>query len=69
MDKERTLYEKFLDKLLDKLDDPLISDKDMNVILNFLKFNNIQATIENPKVKELSEKLSLPFDEEFPERF
>lgn len=72
MEKERKLYNKFVDKLTNLLDNPDITPKEMSIILDFLKANNIQATEENKGVKDLLDKLDdLPFDvDELPiERF
>lgn len=67
MDKERALYNKFLDKLNELLDNPDVTDKELRIILNFLEANNIQANPEaNEQLKELANKYSedLPFDDE-----
>lgn len=73
MDKERALYNKFLDKLNKLLDNPDITDKEMRIILNFLENNDIKANPEtNQDLQKLNEKFTeLPFDlDEFPiERF
>lgn len=74
MDKERVLYNKFLDKLNELLDNPDVTEKELRIVLNFLENNNIGANPEsNEGLKNLAEKYSeeLPFDmEEFPlERF
>lgn len=72
MDKERILYNKFVDKLLELLDNPDITEKELRVVLNFLDNNNIQADLSNNKgLQELSEhfELDLPFEvEELPQR-
>lgn len=74
MDKERELYNKFLNKLNKLLDNPDITDKEMRIILNFLENNDIKANPEtNQELQKLNEKFSteLPFDlDELPiERF
>lgn len=74
MDKERELYNKFLNKLNELLDNPDITDKEMRIILNFLENNDIKANPEtNQELQKLNEKFSteLPFDlDELPiERF
>ena len=71
MNKERKLYDKFVDKLLDLLNNPGISDKELRIILNFLESQNIQANPDtNESLKDLKEKiedLDLPFSiEEMP---
>ena len=65
MKKERKLYDKFVDKLLELLDDPDITDKELRVIQNFLADNHIEANEEtNEGLKELVNKFELPFDVE-----
>lgn len=67
MDKEIELYDKLVDVLNDKLEnDP--SSQDLAVVLNFLKYNNIQASSKHKGVAKLAENAEkttlLPFDEE-----
>ena len=65
MDKEQELYDKFVDVLNTKLDaEP--SAQDLAVVLNFLKYNNIQATRKHRGVAQLTDKISskLPFEDE-----
>ncbi len=65
MEKEQQLYDAFVDVLTDRLEgEP--SAQDLAVILNFLKYNNIQATTKHKGVNNLMNKLSskLPFEEE-----
>lgn len=67
MEKERKLYDKLVEVLNDRLEgDP--SAQDLNVVLNFLKYNNIQATRKHKGVDKLVDKIenatSLPFDDE-----
>lgn len=65
MDKEREIYDKFVEVLNDKLDgEP--SAQDLTVILNFLKHNNIQATTKHTGVAKLTEKAAtkLPFEDD-----
>ena len=62
---EQKLYDKFVDVLNEKLDcEP--SAQDLAVVLNFLKYNNIQATTKHKGVSSLTEKLKtkLPFEDE-----
>ena len=63
--KEQKLYDSFVDVLTDRLDNEP-SAQDLAVILNFLKYNNIQATNKHKGVSKLTEKLNsqLPFDED-----
>lgn len=63
MDKERALYNKFLDKLNELLDNPDVSDKELRIILNFLENNNISA---DPDTNSDLQKLALKFTEELP---
>ncbi len=72
MDIERKLYNKFVDVLNDKLDNPEVTAKELEVVMNFLKYNNIQANAaKNPKLQGLTEKAAniLPFNcDELPEK-
>ena len=64
-EEEQKIYDKFVEVLNDRLDgEP--SAQDLNVVLNFLKYNNIQATTKHKGVKELTNKAQefLPFDDE-----
>lgn len=64
MDKERDLYDKFVDVLSDRLDSEP-TPKDLEVILKFLQNNNIQATTKHSGLSELASKAtSLPFEDE-----
>jgi len=65
MDKEQDLYDKFVDVLNSRLESEP-SAQDLAVVLNFLKYNNIQATTKHKGVARLQENLKtkLPFDEE-----
>lgn len=64
MNKEQKLYDKFVDVLNDILDgEP--TPKELDVILNFLKHNNIQASTQNKGLSNLMDKITqLPFEEE-----
>lgn len=64
MNKERKLYDKFVDMLNNILDgEP--TPKELEIIMNFLKNNNIQATITNKGLSNLNDKvMKLPFDME-----
>ena len=74
MDRERELYDKLVDVLNDKLETGA-SAQDLAVVLNFLKYNNIQATTKHKGVKDLADKAAnatlLPFEdeEELPESY
>lgn len=65
MDEEQKLYDKFVEVLNNKLEtEP--SAQDLAVVLNFLKYNNIQATSKHKGVAKLTDKIKtqLPFEEE-----
>ena len=64
MDRERKLYDKFVDVLNELLEgEP--TPKELEIVMNFLKNNNIQATITNKRVANLTDKImQLPFDNE-----
>lgn len=64
MDKERQLYDKFVDVLNEKLNDEEIKPKELEIIMNFLKNQNIQATTNHEGLNRLNEKFNLPFEEE-----
>ena len=65
MEKERELYNKFIDCLIELLESDGTDPKILNVILNFLKNNNIQVTEANEGLKQLQTSLisKLPFDD------
>ena len=64
MDKERKLYDRFVDVLNELLEgEP--TPKELEIVMNFLKNNNIQATITNKRVANLTDKImQLPVDNE-----
>lgn len=65
MDKERLIYDLFVDKLINLLKSDEITDNQLKVILKFLEDNNIQANPErNKRLNELANELELdiPFD-------
>lgn len=70
MERERKLYDKFINKLDKILDNPDVTDKELKIILDFLKDNNIGANPEaHAGLKSLISRFDdeLPFDiEEFP---
>ncbi len=65
MDKERQLYDAFVDSLLSKVQGGSASPKELEIVLNFLKNNNIQATMSHKGLSELvSTATNLPFEDE-----
>ena len=63
MERERKLYDKFVNKLDEILDNPEITDKELKIILDFLKENNIGA---NTETHQGLRTLISRFDEELP---
>lgn len=71
MDKERILYDAFVDTLLKKVESGEASPKELEIVMNFLKNNNIQANLKHQGLSQLASKATaLPFEdeEELPER-
>lgn len=71
MDKERQLYDAFVGVLLEKVTNHEASPKELEIVMNFLKNNNIQATLKHQGLSELVNKATtLPFEDEdeLPER-
>lgn len=71
MDKERFLYDAFVDTLLDKVKSGTATPKELEIVMNFLKNNNIQANQKHRGLSELASKATaLPFEDEdeLPER-
>lgn len=68
MEKEQQLYDNFVQTLLNKLQEGVATPKELEIVMNFLKNNNIQASSKHSGLSELaSEALDLPFsDEEMP---
>lgn len=65
MEKEQQLYNKFVDVLTSKLDSEEMTAKDLDVVMKFLQYNNIQATVKHKGVESLNNKINeLPFDDE-----
>ena len=63
MEKERQLYDKFVDVLAEKLGNEPTA-KDLEVVLKFLQSQNIQASTKHTGLTNLTSNLSkLPFDE------
>ena len=64
MDKERDLYNIFVDLLIEKVQSGEPTPKEMEIVMNFLKNNNIQATTKHSGLNKLTEEvLDLPFDD------
>jgi len=65
MDEEQKLYDRFVEVLNNRLDSEP-SAQDLAVVLNFLKYNNIQAASKHKGVAKLTDKIKtqLPFEEE-----
>lgn len=62
---EQDLYDAFVESLLSKVQDGTASPKELEIVLNFLKHNNIQATDKHKGLNALAkETLDLPFDDE-----
>lgn len=65
MEKERQLYDAFVDTLLEKIQDGSASPKELEIVMNFLKNNNIQASNKHKGLAELTKStMNLPFEEE-----
>lgn len=65
MDKERELYDAFVDTLLDKVQDGSATPKELEIVMNFLKNNNIQASQKHKGLTELTKAATnLPFEDE-----
>lgn len=67
MDKEQKLYDAFVNILLDKVKSGAASPKELEIVMNFLKNNNIQASIKHKGLSNLA-SVDLPFEEEMPLR-
>lgn len=64
MDKERTLYNTFVDVLIAKVQSGEATPKELEIVMNFLKNNNIQAAPTHSGLSKLTEEvLELPFDD------
>lgn len=65
MDKERLLYDSFVEVLLDKVKNGSATPKELEIVMNFLKNNNIQATTKHKGLSELAKSATeLPFEDE-----
>lgn len=71
MDKERLLYDSFVQVLLEKVQSNEATPKELEIVMTFLKNNNIQASSKHSGLAQLAkEATNLPFDDEdeLPER-
>ena len=65
MDKERILYDAFVESLLYKVQSGEATPKELEIVMNFLKNNNIQANLKHSGLSQLAKKATdLPFDDE-----
>lgn len=65
MDRERLLYDAFVGSLLSKVQDGSATPKELEIVMNFLKNNNIQATTKHKRLSELAKTATeLPFEDE-----
>lgn len=65
MDKERKLYDAFVDTLLSKVQNDSATPKELEIVMNFLKNNNIQATTKHKGLSDLAKSATeLPFEDE-----
>ena len=65
MEKERALYDAFVNTLLDKVNGGVATPKELEIVMNFLKNNNIQANLKHKGLSELTAKATaLPFEDE-----
>lgn len=65
MDKERKLYDAFVDTLLSKVQNDSATPKELEIVMNFLKNNNIQATTKHKGLSNLAKSATeLPFEDE-----
>lgn len=64
--REQKLYDKFVDTLLEKLDNSEIAPKELEIVMKFLDNQNIQAAADKNKgLAELTKKaMELPFEDE-----
>lgn len=64
MSKEQELYDKFVDVLNAKLEGD-ITPKELDIVMNFLKNNNIQASNKHQGLSNLANNaMNLPFEDE-----
>lgn len=64
MTKEQELYDAFVDNLLTSVKNKTATPKELDIALDFIKHNGLQATKEHKGLKELNNKLKLPFEDE-----
>jgi len=63
--REQKLYDKFVDKLLDKLDNEEIAPKELEIVMKFLDNQGIQANMNHKGLNELTKSaMALPFEDE-----
>lgn len=63
--REQKLYDKFVDKLLEKLESEEIAPKELEIVMKFLDNQNIQATTKHKGLNELTKSaMDLPFEDE-----
>ena len=64
MEKERKLYDAFVDNLLEKVESGEATPKELEIVMNFLKNNNIQAAPHHKGLSALARSsANLPFEE------
>lgn len=65
MNKERVLYDAFVEVLLGKVQSGEATPKELEIVMTFLKNNNIQADLKHSGLSELvKEATDLPFEDE-----
>lgn len=65
LSREQKLYDKFVDTLLEKLDNDEITAKELEIVMKFLDNQNIQASNKHQGLSELAENaMKLPFEDE-----
>lgn len=65
MEKERELYDIFVETLIEKVKSGEATPKELEIVMNFLKNNNIQAHNSHKGLTELTKAaLDLPFDDD-----
>ena len=65
LEREQKLYDKFVDVLLEKLDNVEIAPKELEIIMKFLDNQNIQASDKHKGLTELTKKaMELPFEDD-----
>lgn len=65
MNKERLLYDTFVDTLLERVNSGEATPKELEIVMTFLKNNNIQASPKHQGLAELAKSATaLPFEDE-----